>query len=95
MKCISGCDINNVGYASTIELIVNKRCVGCHSGNALGGGIALGNYNQIANIARDGRFLGVVKHLKGFKAMPLGGQKIPVCEIQQIEKWIENGALND
>jgi hypothetical protein len=46
-------------------------------------------------IATDNRLLGVIRHLKGYKAMPLGGQKLPVCQIEQISKWVKNGAKND
>lgn len=95
ISCVGGCDSTNVTFSGAIFPLIESRCKGCHSGASPGGGIRLINYDDINKIASDGRFIGAVKHLKGYKAMPLGGQKLPICQITQIEKWIENGAQNN
>jgi mono/diheme cytochrome c family protein len=95
LSCIAGCNKTNVSYTNVISKIIETRCKGCHSGNAPGGGILLTNYSQVNAIATDNRLLGVVRQLKGYKAMPLGGQKLPSCQIDQISIWVKNGSKND
>jgi hypothetical protein len=55
------------------------------------GGISLEGYNNVVNIADDGRLLGVVRHEAGYPAMPKNSPKLPDCDIRQLEIWIENG----
>ena len=38
--------------------------------------------------------MGAITHATGFIPMPNGGGKLADCEISQLQKWIDNGALN-
>ena len=89
------CDTTNVTYSGAISKILNQKCTGCHSGNNPGGGINLTAYSGVKAIADDQRFLNVVLHAPGYKAMPLGGQMLPDCEIETIRIWINQGAPNN
>lgn len=89
------CDTTNVTYSGAISKILNQKCIGCHSGNNPGGGINLTAYSGVKEIADDQRFLNVVLHAPGYKAMPLGGQMLPDCEIETIRIWINKGAPNN
>ena len=39
--------------------------------------------------------MGAINHLNGYAAMPQGGGKLTDCEISKLQKWIDNGKLNN
>jgi len=90
-----GCDTTNVTYSATVAPILQTYCVGCHSGSAPAGGIVLNQYNGAAAVAVSGQLVGAITHAPGFTAMPLGGAMVPSCEIEQITKWVDDGAPNN
>jgi hypothetical protein len=45
-------------------------------------------------IAANGRLIGSITHIAGYKAMPQGG-KLPSCEIKQIQKLVAMGFPNN
>ncbi len=95
---ISGpCDDTVVTFSGTVTTIL-QVCLTCHSNSAAsssGNGIKLQDYNDIMIIVNNGRLIGAVNHLNGFVPMPDGGGKLPDCEIAQLQKWIDNGSLNN
>jgi Planctomycete cytochrome C len=93
--CTDMCDTTNVTFAGTIFPLIQNSCIGCHSGSAPGGLVNLGNYQNIAIVAQNGRLYGSVNHEQGFQPMPRGGNKLPDCKVNQIRIWIQNGALNN
>jgi len=46
---------------------------------------------QISN----GKLMGSVNHTNGYIPMPNGGGKLPQCEIDQLQKWIDNQSPNN
>lgn len=90
----SSCDTTNVTYSVTIKNIVTNKCQGCHSGTAASGGIDLSTYAGVKAKVTDGRLWGAVNHMPGFSPMPKGGTKLSDCELTQIKKWIDAGAIN-
>lgn len=90
----TGCDVSNVTYAKTIQPILQNNCLGCHSGSAPTAGISLVGYTNVKKLADDGRLVGVTSHAQGYIAMPPGGT-LQNCAIEQIKKWVENGAPNN
>ncbi|MEO6443088.1 MAG: cytochrome c [Chitinophagales bacterium] len=91
----SGCDTSNVTYSGTVSSILQTYCVGCHGSAAPSGGIVLSQYNGVAAVALSGQLVGAITHSPGYTAMPLGGNKLPSCEIEQITKWVNDGATNN
>lgn len=94
------CDTENVTLSEVVRPILENRCYRCHStGNSLGAGIELEEYNSlklfIGNDITGGQFLKSIKHEPGASPMPKGTGKIPDCEIEKISVWIANGALDD
>jgi len=85
------CDTLNVSFSAHILPVVQNYCHGCHSGAKPSGNLKLTNYSEIVDIAMDGRFLGAVQWLSGYKAMPKDGDKLSDCKIRQIALWIEAG----
>lgn len=89
--CDAGCDTVAVSFAAHIQPLMQNNCAGCHSGASPSGGIGLTNYNEIAAAANGGRLLGAIRQDAGFSPMPQNGNKLNICQITQVKKWIENG----
>lgn len=92
------CDLTNVTFAGTVKPILQASCLNCHSNSRAsgsGGGIRLENHTDVQSFAINGKLIGTVKHLSGYQQMPQGGGKLPDCEISQLQKWIDNGTLNN
>lgn len=84
----------NVSYKTQIEPILINSCYTCHSKATQNGGVNIEGHPQLNTYIKNGRFIGSIKHLDGFSSMPVGG-KLSECNILKIEKWIEEGALNN
>jgi len=82
-----GCDTTNVTYNGTIKpLIVNKGCLGCHTGaNTYDKGIDL--TNDSITIANRFVILAGVSNQSGHIAMPLGTNGLDTCSIKLIRIW--------
>ena len=89
------CDTSNVTFSMTIKPIIDLKCKGCHSGALPSGGVNLENHMDVFTVAMSGQLINVIDHSAGYPAMPPSGGKIPQCEIDQIQIWINNGALNN
>jgi hypothetical protein len=95
LSCLNMCDSNSFTYTNAVKLIISNKCQGCHSGTSPQGGIDLSTYNGVKAKVTDGRLWGAVNHQAGFSAMPKNGARLSDCEITQIRKWMEAGALNN
>lgn len=93
-NCNCTCDDTQFTYAAIIQPIMTTYCVGCHKPGSLGGNIDLSTYTKIKTQVTNGKLLGSVTHATGYVAMPQGG-KLEDCQISQIQKWIDAGALNN
>lgn len=92
------CDLTNVTFAASVKPILQASCFSCHSNsnaNSSGAGIKLENYADVQAQAKNGKLMGSVNHSNGYQAMPKGGGKLTDCEINQLQKWIDNGTLNN
>jgi hypothetical protein len=85
------CDTNNYTFSGAVWPIMQNHCIGCHSGSNPGANVVLSNYQQIASIAKDPRFLGAITNTPPYKFMPWIGSPLSECKITQIRKWIEAG----
>lgn len=93
--CTSGCDSTNFKYSTAIKPLTEQYCKGCHNAAAPSAGIALDSYEGVKTVALNGRMMGAIKHMAGYKAMPQGGAKLSDCQILQVEKWVAGGAPNN
>lgn len=92
------CDLSNVTFAASVKPILQASCLSCHSNSnasSSGGGIRLQDYADVKTQAKNGKLMGTVKHASGYQQMPLGGGKLSDCEINTLQKWIDNGTLNN
>lgn len=93
----SSCDLENVTFSATIKPILQASCYTCHSNSNYinqGSGIRLENYEDV-KIQASSRLMGAIRHEPGFVHMPLNGGKLPDCEINKIQRWIDNGMPNN
>ncbi|HZL10951.1 MAG TPA: hypothetical protein VFC65_13220 [Prolixibacteraceae bacterium] len=94
----STCDLTNVTFAGTVKPILQASCLNCHSNSKAsndGGGVRLENYDDVKVSVLNGKLMGTINHSSGYIAMPNGGGKLIVCEINQLQNWIDNGTLNN
>jgi cytochrome c551/c552 len=94
-NCTSACDTAVFTYSGAIKNMMSNKCSGCHNPASLGGGIDLSTFNGVQSVALNGRLYGAVANLPGYSPMPKNSAKLSDCEIRQIQKWINAGALNN
>lgn len=87
------CNPVNVSFSSDIQPILEASCTGCHSeGSGQGAGIVLTNYAGVKGQIDTDRFIESINWENGVTNMPLGAsEKIDACEIETIQKWINEG----
>ncbi|MEM9718399.1 MAG: c-type cytochrome domain-containing protein [Bacteroidota bacterium] len=92
--CSDTCDVSDVSYSNTILPIFEAKCISCHNGPDGSGGVDLSTYEKIKEQVDSGSLLGSILGDPEYALMPPQG-KLPLCEIQQIELWIDKGAKED
>jgi hypothetical protein len=95
LKCKSCTDTVTVRYSVQIRAIVQNKCQGCHSGSFPAGGFDYTTHAGLQAVALSGKLSGAINHAPGFAPMPFVGNKLPVCELVQMKKWIDAGAPNN
>ena len=93
INCAVKCDSTISGFASAIQPIMTKYCVGCHSYPNASAQVELSGYIGVKNAINQG-LLKSIDH-SGYYPMPKGGAKLSDCEINQVRNWIQRGAPND
>lgn len=100
-ECSGGCDTTNVTYSGTIAPLMGNYCNGCHGDSGNSTGINLTSYFDsgsdagVKTVAQDGRLWGSVNQDDGYSAMPLGGNRLQECKIDELRIWLDNGYPND
>ena len=89
------CADSNVSFSENVFPIINHDCRPCHSGAAAEEGIELDDYAEIQSLAFSGDLTTVVNHQPGLTPMPYGKPKWNECKITTIQKWIDEGMLNN
>ena len=95
VNCNTNCDSNQFKYGANVSVIISTYCLGCHSGGAPSAGINLSTWAGVSQVAVSGRLVGAVSHAPGYSAMPKNSNKLSECQIAQIRKWVNAGALNN
>jgi cytochrome c5 len=89
------CDSESVSFQDNVLVVFNNSCNGCHNASANFGGITLDNHADVKTVVDAGRLLGAVRHDSGFSAMPQGGAQLSDCNIEKLEAWVSDGALDN
>ncbi len=87
------CDSTAFKFTANILPIINNNCTGCHNSTNPSGGITLTNYTDINAMVVANKLQNTTAWT-GVKNMP-PSKKLPSCKIDNITKWIANGALNN
>ena len=93
-----GCETTQVTFKNDVLPIFEQNCFSCHNEEDYArkaDGNKMDSYELIKLKIDDGLVLGNIKHEKGFVNMPYRKKQLEPCDIQTIEIWINNGALND
>jgi len=87
------CDTTTVTFAGSVQPILQKYCLGCHSGGSPSGGIDLSNLTSLMVQVNNGALMASIRQDAGYNPMPLGGPKLSNCEIATIGIWVRDTTL--
>ena len=98
---IGNCDTAGViSFSQRVNPIITTFCgstggqaASCH-GNSGASGIPLVSHLDIS-IAASSNLMNAIRHTGGASPMPKGGGKLDNCRIAIIQKWIDEGKLNN
>lgn len=94
-KTCSTSPSSQVSFSKDIFPIIKINCLQCHDAKNHFGGIVIENYTQIAESGRSGELYSTIQISSNGKAyMPKGGRLMD-CEIELIQAWVKQGALNN
>lgn len=93
--CGAPCDSTAFTFSATIFPLLQDACVGCHNTIRADGNVQLDTYQEILPWVENGALLKSIRHEEFYPPMPPSGSQLSDCRIQQIEQWIEAGALNN
>lgn len=91
----SGCDSVNVTYSTTIAGIMSDYCTGCHGSVSPSAGLKLNSHDLVASAVSNNNLMAHVNFVSGYSPMPPSGNKLPVCSLAQLRKWINDGMPNN
>lgn len=83
------CDLSNVTYSNTIQVIIQNNCVGCHNDNLKSGNLNLSTQELVKNSINSGKLISAIEQTAGIKMPP--SYKLEQCDIDRIKKWAEEG----
>lgn len=94
---LSGCDTLSVSYQLQILPLFESQCFpSCHEALAQLGGFNMEVFTEVQSRAKSGLIFEVLNLPRGNpRAMPLGGNFLPQCDLLRIKAWAEQGALNN
>ncbi|MBK6860483.1 MAG: c-type cytochrome [Saprospiraceae bacterium] len=92
---VEACDTSFVSYSSVVKPILDLYCNGCHAGPRPQGGVDYNNFNGVRTTVEDGSLISSIIRDGNTVNMPKNGNKLPDCKIQQIKKWVQDGAKNN
>jgi hypothetical protein len=94
-KSCSALPSSQVSFSKDIFPIIKINCLQCHDAKNHFGGIVIENYSQIAESGKSGELYNSIQISSlGNAYMPRGGRLMD-CEIDLIQAWVKQGALNN
>jgi uncharacterized membrane protein len=95
-KSCSTLPSSQVSFTKDIFPIIKINCLQCHDAKNHFGGIVIENYTQIAESGKSGELYNSIQinSSTGKAYMPKGGRLMD-CEIDLIQAWVKQGALNN
>lgn len=88
------CDTAGVmTYSGSISPIMVANCNVCHPAASSNGVVTI-NYDGLSVIAKNGKLWASVNH-EGSFPMPMGTDKLSICDLTKIKKWVGAGSPNN
>lgn len=91
----TACQTENVTYSGEILDIIENNCYVCHDAANNFGNVTLEGYDNLKIHVDNGRLLGAIRWESGFSQMPQDRPQLVACNIEKIEEWIAQGALDN
>ena len=92
------CDSDVMSYVDNIEPIITANCTSCHSGETPSASLNLDSFDAVKlsalNTTNDG-LINRVERLEGESGAMPTNYRLTQCQIDQINSWIDQGALNN
>ncbi len=89
------CSTTGVTYSGVVEPLLKSKCYKCHDAANNSGNITLEGFANLKKYVDSGHLLGSIKHSPGYSQMPKNEAKLVDCDIQKIETWVTEGALQN
>lgn len=86
------CDTLSISYQTHVQPLLATHCYTCHDAASQFGNVNLEVFSSLQIFAQNGSLLGALSHLPDYSPMPQGGNRLPDCEIAQINAWIQAGS---
>ncbi len=79
-------------YTGTVKTILDTHCAtsGCHNTATKAEGYDMSTYAGAKSAAGHDAFIGSVRHLSGYTAMPQGAAKLSDDDIKTLYCWVQN-----
>ncbi|GAA3584159.1 hypothetical protein [Snuella lapsa] len=85
-----------ITYNDHVKVIIDNNCIGCHKSPAVNGAnVSLLTYNDVKNAVQNNNLISKINGNGPGAQMPLNGQKLPQTSIDIIEKWEDDGFLEN
>lgn len=91
----TNCETDNIRFSVEIQMVLESGCISCHNSANASAGVRVDTYDEVVKVAETGRLLGAIRWESAYVNMPLGGEKLSDCAIEQMELWIEDGMPNN
>ncbi len=92
----TGCNTDNIRYSdNVVRILADYGCAGCHNDMFASGGVNLEGHANVKTVVDNGRLMGSIRHEQGFFQMPRNQVKMRDCDIDKLQAWIDEGALNN
>lgn len=89
------CDTSVVRFSVEITDVLRRNCYECHASNIATAGVILDTYTGVRTRVQTGQLISAVRQDGTVRPMPFLRARIPLCDLNKIEKWVREGALNN
>jgi len=86
------CDTTNITWESKVASILQNNCAECHGPGKENPFVNHDSYDSEIVFVKNGKLKGVINHLDGYSKMPKNRKKLPACELEILNRWLDNGA---
>jgi hypothetical protein len=92
------CDTESISYENDIATIIVENCISCHSGESPSASLDLSDLEVLTASALNSGNRGLLNRIERSEgqvgAMPTS-YRLTQCQIDQINAWVEQGALDN